>query len=386
MSQEVTMNQISMLFSPLRVGNLVLKNRITMPPLYLGYANPDGSVSDIMVDHYREMAASGASLIVVENAGVASSGLGTPVMLRADRDDLIPGLRTIANVIHEKDSLAFLQINHAGRYAYTPVRIAPSPVKVGDILPVEMSRTDIAQVVEAFARAALRVKESGFDGVEVHGATGYLLTQFLSPRTNKRDDAYGGTLAKRMRFPLEVVEAVKAAVGKDYPVGYRFIAEEFLPDGFHVDEAQAFAKELETRGVAYLSVAVGAHEAFQLPEYIQLEKREAGRSEYAGPIKTSLARTPVITAGRIQTPQTAEAILREGRADLIGLGRILFADPLWPKKAAGEIGTPIVPCNPQCSLCLRRSHTGRPAICSQWEKDRRDAFLKRIHETGDGTA
>lgn len=378
------MKNFPMLFSPLKAGSLTLKNRITMPPLYLGYANPDGSVSEIMVEHYRQMAASGASLIVVENAGVDPIGLGSPVMLRADRDELIPGLKNISKTIHEEGNIAFLQINHAGRYAYTERRMAPSPVPIGEVKPIEMNERDIDRTVDAFAQAAYRVKSAGFDGVEVHGGTGYLLAQFLSPRTNWRTDAYGGSLAKRMQFPLKVVEAVKKAVGDNYPVGYRFLVDEFLPEGLHADETTIYAKELEARRVVYISAMVGVHEAFHLPQYLQLDKKEGGQADYVQRVKTSVSRTPVITAGRIQTPEIAEAILGEGKADLIGLARILFADPLWPKKAAGEIYAPIVPCNPLCTLCTRRAISARPALCSQWERTRREAFLKAIGERGTG--
>ncbi|MBW2000793.1 MAG: NADH:flavin oxidoreductase, partial [Deltaproteobacteria bacterium] len=193
------MNHWTLLSSPFEIKGLRLKNRITMTPLFVGYAQPDGTVSDLMVDHYREMGASGASMVVVENVGVDPSGLGSPFMARADHDRYISGLSRLAEAIQGEGALAFCQINHAGRYAFGPERMAPSPVKTGDVVPKEMSREEIATILRAFGDAAKRVKQAGFDGVEIHGGTGYLLAQFLSARTNRRQDEYGGSLESRMR-------------------------------------------------------------------------------------------------------------------------------------------------------------------------------------------
>ena len=369
------------LFSPLRINRAVFKNRIMMTPLYLGYANPDGTVSSLLLDHYREMAASGAAAIVVEHTGVDPSGLGSPYMLRIDDARFIPGLLNPARAIQAEGALAFLQLNHTGRYAYTPERLAPSPVKTGDVVPQKMTQKDIEQVVRAFAAGAGRAREAGFDGVEIHGGTGYLIVQFLSPRTNHRTDQYGGTLQNRMRFPLEVVDAVLKEAGQDYPVGYRFLADEWLPDGLHPEETAVYARELENRRVAYLSVMAGTYDAFVLPEYQQREKEEAYMAHFASEIKKAVSGTPVVTAGRIQSPETAERILQEGAADLIGLARVLLADPLWPQKAQGIVPGPIVACEPACSLCMRRTMKGKPAFCSQWDKERREAFLKRVGES-----
>ena len=354
------------LFSPFAIHGLALRNRVTMAPLFLGYAGPDGTVNQLVLDHYEKMAESGAALIVVENASVDPGGQGSPLMLRVDDDTFITGLAGLARVIHGAGALVFQQINHAGRYALSRKRIAPSPVKLGDITPREMTAKDINRMVRAFADAAIRVKKAGFDGVELHGGTGYLLSQFISPRLNRRTDAYGGTPEKRMRFPLEVVDAVRTAVGDGYPVGYRFLADELMePEGLSLDESVAFARELARRAIAYLSVMAGVHESFKLSPYAEMEKEEGYMVPFAERIKKAVPGTPVITAGRIQTPDFAEKILEEGKADLIGLARILFADPLWPKKAQGLITEPIVPCREACSLCTTMVILGKPAFCSR---------------------
>jgi 2,4-dienoyl-CoA reductase (NADPH2) len=369
-----------MLFSPFTLKGLQLKNRITMAPLYLGYANPDGTASPLLLAHYREMAASGAAMIVVENAAVDAEGLGSPITLRVDDERYLPGLTRLAQTIREQGAVPFLQINHAGRYAFMPERLAPSPVQTGDVVPRAMTREDMEAVAADFVKAARLVKEAGFDGVELHGGTGYLLTQFLSPRTNLRDDEYGGPLANRMRFPLEVTDAVMEAVGREYPVGYRFLADEWQPDGLHPDETLAFAEELEKRGIAYLSVMAGTYDAFFGPEYQEAEKHEGFMVHFAEAVKKAVPRTPVITAGRIQRPETAEAILKEGKADLIGLARVLLADPLWPQKAQWLVDEPIVLCEPTCSLCIKRAVKGKPVYCAQWSRERRGAFLEAVGE------
>jgi len=370
----------SKLFTPFTLKGLQLKNRITMAPMYVGYANSNGTVSNLVLDHYRSMAASGAALIVVENAAIHPSGMGSPYTLRVDDEMFLPGLAKLAEAIQREGAAAILQINHAGRYASVPERLAPSPVKTGEVVPVGMVKEAIDQIGDLFASGAQNVKAAGFDGVEIHGGTGYLLVQFLSPRTNLRSDQYGGSLAGRMKFPLQVVDAVRQAVGKEYAVGYRFLADEWLPDGLHLQETALFAAELAKRDLAYLSVMAGTYDSFFSPEYQQAEKQEGYMAHFAAAVKQAVPDTPVIAAGRIQSPATAEKILQEGSADLIGLARVLFADPLWPKKAAGLVKDPIIECERSCMLCMKRAMVGRPAYCSKWDKQYRQDFLRKIKE------
>ena len=373
------MDDTSILFSPFKIKDLSLKNRISMAPTYLGYANQGGTVSELTLDHYKEMASSGAAMVVVENAAVNEAGSGSSFTIRTDDDQYLEGLSKLAMVIKDQGAIAVQQINHAGMYAFSPDPVAPTGGPEG-APPREMSLEDIDLTVEAFAAAAARVKAAGFDGVEIHGGTGYLIDQFISPHTNKRSDDYGGSLENRMRFPLRVFEAVQEAVGPDYPVGHRFMAYEAIPGGLGVEESSIWAAELEMRGVAYLSVMFGTYESFMLPEYSEAERNEGFMSPYAGEIKKAVPNIPIITAGRIQSPETAEKILEAGTADLIGLSRVLLADPLWPRKAAGRISDPITRCEPTCMLCMKRIMSGKPSFCSQWTKERRDAFLIRVGE------
>jgi len=353
------------LFKPLTLKGLRLKNRITMAPLYLGYAAQGGRVSPLMLHHYRLMARSGAALIVVENAAVAAGGMGSPRTLRCDHDRFFPGLRDLAGVIRKEKAIAALQINHAGRFAHVTDPVAPSAVPTFGRTPRELSRREIAAVQKQFAAAARRVKQAGFDLVELHGGTGYLLAQFVSPRTNQRIDGYGGSIENRMRFPLETLKRVQDTVG-GFPVGYRFLADEWLPDGLSIEESVAFARALSNNGVAYISVMGGTYESFFLPEVVRRSKKAGYMVPLAQAVKKHVS-APVIAAGRISTPGMAESILDEGRADLIGLARVLWADPLWVKKARQGCAGDIVKCSPRCNACMELVMKGRPAFCTRWD-------------------
>jgi 2,4-dienoyl-CoA reductase (NADPH2) len=179
-----------------------------------------------------------------------------------------------------------------------------------------------------------------------------------------------------MRFPLEVLAAVRAEMGDGFPVGYRFLADEYVPGGLTLDETRPFALALASAGATYLSVMAGCYDSS--PEYAEDDRREAFMAPFAAAIKQAVPAMPVIAAGRIQRPETARAILNDGAADLVGLGRIIFADPQWPKKAGGQIAEPITVCTPTCSLCFKRIVAQKPAYCARWPKERRERFLERV--------
>lgn len=367
------MNPYPHLFSPLNLGGLRLANRITMAPMYMGYADFSGRVTTRVKDHYRRMGASGAGMVMVENAIVDTEGLGSPFNLRLDEDRFVPGMTELAAAVKAGGAMAGLQLNHAGRYAFGKEIIAPSAVPFGPYLPRAMDRTDIDRVAAGFASAARRAREAGFDLVELHGATGYLLAQFVSPRTNLREDEYGGD---RLRFPQQVIRAVRNAVGPDYPVGYRFMADEWLADGLTVDQSVPLAGRLAAEGLAYLSVTGGTYESFNLPRIVEEDRRPGYMTDLASAVKGGVS-IPVITAGRIQQPALAENILARGRADLIGLARVLTADPLWPKKAVRGQVDDIVACEPTCRLCWKRVGQGKTVICSQWPEELRRKAKER---------
>lgn len=407
------MPKIPHLFEPLIIHPVNLKNRITMAPLFTAYANQDGTVSRLILDHYKEVAQGGAAMIVVANAVVDPSGTLSKHSLRADDDRFLPGLSRLAETIKKEGTAAVLQINHGGRFARGETLYAPSPVPISNIniggfyktalksldiqeqwtivsealrhrpqRPKEMTGADIQRIITAYTTAASRAKSAGFDMVEIHGGTGYLPVQFLSPLTNKRRDRYGGDLENRMRFPLELTEAVKDAVGFNFPVGYRLLADEWLPDGFSLDEAKVFAKRLSALQIAYLSVTGGTYESFSNPEIIE-KSHEPGYMVYLARRIKEVVNVPVITAGRITTPELAEEILREEKADLIGLARPLFADPTWPQKAQTGRHDTIVPCK-DCGTCFQLVVADRPALCPQWDKAKLlklKSMIKEMHNS-----
>ena len=342
-----------------------------MAPLYLGYAGPGGKVSPLLLDHYSRMAQSGAAMIVVENASITLGGSGSPRTLRCDHNRYIDGLSRLAHQIKRQKSRACLQINHAGRFAYGPEAVAPSAVTAFGRTPRALLKREITTIQKQYSNAALRAQKAGFESVELHGGTGYLLAQFVSPRTNQRSDGYGGSISERIRFPLEVLKRVKDAVG-DYPIGYRFLADEWLPDGLTLKESLVLANALAENGIAYLSVMGGTYESFFLPEIVRKSKKPGYMVTLAAAVKKNVS-VPVITAGRISTPAKAESVLSENKADLIGLARMLWVDPQWPSKARNGQDRSIIKCSPNCDACFQLVMKGKPAFCPKWSKEKRVA-------------
>lgn len=367
------------LFSPMAIRGLTLENRITMAPLYLGYAGEGGTVSEILLEHYGLMAASGVAMVVVENSTVDHPlGSGSNRTLRADTDDNLDGLAQLASVIQQAGALACLQINHAGRFAQAaPQPVAPSAVDTFGRVPRALEKAEIPDIITKFAQAAARAKSAGFDLVELHGGTGYLLAQFLSPRTNQRTDAYGGPFDNRRRFALEVLEQVRAAVG-DFPIGYRFLADEWLPDGLQLEESKRFAVHLAQASIDYISVMGGTYESFFLPPIVERSKKEGYMLDLAAEIR-SVVDVPVIAAGRLATGALADRAIATGKTDLIGLARVLWADPEWPQKVLDGREAEIRNCNPDCGdACMQMVTRGRPAICVAWPEEKMKAWKAKF--------
>jgi len=370
---------VNNLFSEITIQGLTLKNRITMAPLYLGYAGKGGTVSQMLLEHYRLMAESGAAMVVVENSTVDHpTGSGSNRTLRADTDDNLDGLTRLAETIKQEGALACLQINHAGRFAHaTGEPVAPSAVETFGRTPRALERREIQGIIDKYANAAARTKAAGFDIVELHGGTGYLLAQFLSPRTNRRTDEYGGTLENRQRFALEVVKRVRESVG-GFPVGYRFLAEEWLPDGLQLEESRQFAKRLAQAGIAYISVMGGTYESFSLPEIVERSKQEGYMLNLTAEIRKEVD-VPVIGAGRLATGAFADRAIGEGKVDLIGLARVLWADPQWPGKVRDGREADIVHCNPDCGdACMQMLMKGNPAYCVEWSPEKMKAWKAKF--------
>lgn len=342
-----------MLFDPIRIGKLELDSRLIMPPLQTGFANQNGSVSQRMIDHYARRAESRPALIVVECTSVDSVHRGRFQPSISD-DDLIEGFRRLADAIKRHGVKAALQIQHPGRQLALPTvqAVAPSPVASRSVprLPRELSLSEVEGLVESFAAAARRAREAGFDAVQFHGAHGYLIAQFMSAWSNKRGDRYGGDVRGRASFALEIIRRTRREVGGDYPLIFRFSADEYLPEGRTIEESKILAQLLESEGIDAISVSAGAYDSGEWTSQPMLLPR-ACLAPLAAEIK-SVVTVPVAVAGRIHTPRVAEAVLARGQADLIAMGRPLFADPDLPRKAREGRERDIRHCI-SCNVCMQ---------------------------------
>ncbi len=322
------------LFDPWKLGTLSLKNRILMPAMHLNMAD-DYQVSDKLCAFYAARAKGGAGLIGVGYASIdlLSAHAGH---IGAHDDSFIPGLSRLATTIHEGGAKAFVQLNHAGRYNHSMLTggtqpVAPSavPSRLTGETPRELEEIEIEGLIQAFAAAALRVTEAGFDAVEVLAGTGYIISSFLSPLTNKRQDRWGGSLENRMRFCLEVIKAIKQA--SDLPLLVRMNGNDFMPGGIGRETLQQFACALEQAGANALSINVGWHEA-QMPQIVTKVPR--GAFAYLARNIREQVSIPVIAGHRINDPHTARKLISQGWCDAVAMGRALITDPELPNKAA----------------------------------------------------
>ncbi|MGW8160577.1 MAG: oxidoreductase [Desulfoprunum sp.] len=334
------------LFTPIAIGGLTIKNRILMPAMHMNMCR-NFQVSDRLIRFYRERAEGGAGAIIVGYATVDEYS-GGPGNIGCHHDDHIPGLMRLAAVIKGGGARAGIQLNHAGRYNPSfhlggKPAVAPSavPSRLTRETPRELNVDEIAATIRRFAEAAGRAREAGFDLVEILAGTGYLISSFLSPLTNRREDRYGGSLENRMRFGLEVLAAVKARLSGEIPVIVRVNGNDFMEGGIGRPEQQAFAAALAAAGADAVSINVGWHEA-QVPQIVAKVPR--GVFAYmAREIKKQVA-VPVMAGHRINDPQTARRLIDEGFCDLVAVGRALIADPRFPEKAAAGHDDRIVHC------------------------------------------
>lgn len=371
-----------MLFNEIQIHNLTLKNRIVMPAITLNYA-PAGKVNQRIIDFYRERARGEAGLIMIGGAAVEESGaIGGIISIH--QDDLIPGHSKLASTIKAAGTRAGLQLFHAGRYSfgfrYGKEVAAPSPLasRLTGHVPKEMSRDDIYEVINSFSAAARRAKQAGYDLIEIIGNSGYLINQFLSPVTNLRTDEYGGSYTNRMRFGLQIVEAVRNQVGPDFPIGVRLGGNDFVTGGNTLKEMSIFARELEKASVNLINVTGGWHES-NIPQ-ISSEVPAGAYSYLAHGIK-SVVNIPVVASNRINDPQVAEEILATGQADLVSIARGFLADSWWGKKARTGHTRLIRKCI-ACMNCLNRLFSDQDVLCAVNPQCGREAELP-VEPAGD---
>ena len=314
------------LLDPLEVKGLTFRNRIVMPPMQTGRATVKGAVTDRLVSFYvRRSTALG--LLIVEHCYVSSSGKLSPKQLGIYDDELIGGLERLSGRIHAAGTPVVVQITHAGGVANREVIGAEPAGPSATGKTRELTRSEIEALVEDFAVAAERAIKAGFDGVELHGAHGFLLNQFFSPLVNKRGDEYGGSLENRMRFPLMVVEEVRKRV-KGRLLLYRLGADDLAPNGTQIESSVAFAVKLEQRGVDVVDVSGGLCGS----EPKQLRNVKGYFVPQAYEIKKAV-RAPVIGVGGITEAEYADMLVRDGKVDLVAVGRAFWKDPKWAEKA-----------------------------------------------------
>ena len=353
------------------IGNIRLKNRMIKAPQHTGLSNPDGSVTERMLRYYRDVASGGVSMVIVEYAWIDNdASRASPCQLGISSVDHVPGLSLLAQTIQANGAKAAIQISHAGRQRFTLARPkAPSTVPWEEIYaqgcpaPDVLTFDEILQIVKSFGLAAKRAQIADFDMVEIHACHGYLISNFLSPRTNKRTDWYGGSLENRMRFLLEAVTEIKCQVGPEYPVCVRVSGIDYEPDGTTIEETIELCKRLEALGVAAIHMSGGNHHQ-TIHEVSPMGMPLAYNVWAAEAVKKALT-IPVIASGSITSPELAEKILSDGKGDFIGLGRPLWADPLFPQKALEgrpEDVRPCIRCNDGC--LARGDHLAKTIQCS----------------------
>lgn len=333
------------LFNPGRIGTLEVRNRIVMNAMGTWLENVDGSVSDRLITFYETRAKGGAGLIVTCHTRVVPHPRREGWMGIALWDDsFIPGWIELAERVHRYGAKIFIQLGHDGRQGLVIgkngkfERVAPSAIScpyIGET-PRELSIEEIEGIVEKFAESAGRAREAGMDGVSLHAAHGYLLSQFISPSANKRTDQYGGSLENRLRFLLEITRAIREKVGRDYPVIVRMNGFESVPDGLTLEDARVIAPILVEVGLDAVDVSAGTYAHLEL--VIPPSEMRPGFNVIGAETIKNVVSVPVIANGRINEPLMAEQILAEGRADFVGMSRAFLSDPEWPLKArSGEL-------------------------------------------------
>ncbi len=364
------MEQYAALFEPLVIKRMTLKNRVMMPPMGTNFANLDGSFNNEHITYYEQRAKGGTGLITLENACLDfPMGTNGTTQLRIDNDQYLPGLWRFNEVMHAYGACTSVQINHAGASAYglrlngqQPVSASNIPSKTGNAIPRPLEKDEIMEIVKKYGEAANRAQRAGFDCVEIHAGHSYLISQFLSPLYNKRQDEFGGSPENRARFAQLVVAEVRQAVGPFFPICIRISADEFLEGGNSLEDTLElltyFSEEVDI-----LNVSAALNDSIQY-QIDQMNLADGWRSYMARAVKEKLGKV-TITSGNIRSPQVANDILVRGDADLLAMGRGLIAEPNWVNKVANgqeNLLRKCISCNIGCAD--HRIAKSRPLRCT----------------------
>ena len=377
-------NDYPHIFSPLTVNNMTIKNRIVMMPMGTNYGEQNGEMSFLHINYYEQRAKGGTGLIIVENASIDSpQGSNGTTQLRIDHDNYLPRLFKFCENIHRYGTKIAIQINHAGASAISsrinmqPVSASDVPSKEGGEIPRPLSREEILHIVKKYGEAAKRAQTAGFDAVEIHAGHSYLISQFLSPITNKRTDEFGGSVENRTRFCRMVIDEVRKQVGPFFPIMLRLSADELMEGGNTLDDTLEYLDYLQEE-VDIFDVSCGLNGSIQY----QIDANylpDGWRSYMAKAVKEKFNK-PCISMGNIRDPKVAERILADGDADLIGMGRGLIADPAWVNKVATGHECDLrkcISCNVGCAG--NRIGVNRPIRCTVNPSVLEGDVYKKLH-------
>jgi 2,4-dienoyl-CoA reductase-like NADH-dependent reductase (Old Yellow Enzyme family)/thioredoxin reductase len=358
------MTELKHLFQPIQIGTLEIKNRIVLLAADTGYGDND-MVTERQKEYYAARARGGAGLLIT--GLVLPSSMGKPVLGRMGiyHDRFIPGLRQLVDAVHSEGAKIAIQLSLQYFWARgegAPVEeVGPSAISTRrNSQPRELNIEEIQQIIDEYSEGTRRAREAGFDAVEFHCGIGYLISRFISPCSNKRSDEYGGSLENRMRFILEIIASSKRKAGSDYPLICRVSADEFMEGGHTLEDTRKLVPMLEPAGVHCLNIGAGWHECRTPLVHMSVPR---GAFVYLAEESKKVAKVPVIAAYRINDPILADRIIAEGRADIIGMGRALIADPELPNKASEGRLHEIRPCI-ACGHCLDVIMLGAPLVCA----------------------
>jgi 2,4-dienoyl-CoA reductase-like NADH-dependent reductase (Old Yellow Enzyme family) len=374
------------LFSPVRIGRMTAKNRLLMSAMSINFGvDENGYVNEQLTGYLAARAKGGAGMILVGGAGVHPTGLELPGLPALWDDACVPALKKMVATVKLFDTCFGVQLMHGGRQSYHDRKVAPSAIPAPAVVkgvPKELSIEEIAELVSAFGDAARRCRDAGFDFVEVHGAHGYLINQFLAPNSNRREDRYGGSFENRTRFFLELLADIKAKAGADFPVGLRINGEDYIDGGWTLEDALRLAPILERNGADYLHVSAGVYGSTQLT--IPSMYVDHGCFVHLAEAVKAVVDIPVVGVGRIKDPDMADRFLKAGRADVIAMGRALIADPNLPEKARSGNLDRIRPCIGCCLGCIHAVLALEPGGCVVNPDVGREYLLDAEEKPADG--
>lgn len=357
------------LFEKGKIGNCEIKNRLIVTAMVTNYCNKEGKATERYIRYHEEKAKGGWGLIITEDYAINAHSMGYEYIAGLYNDDQIESHRELTDRVHQYGTKIFAQIYHAGKQQSSGVNGGVQPMAPSAIpcpwcreQPREMTKADIKRVIADFASCAKRVKEAGFDGIELHAGHGYLLAEFLSPYINKRTDEYGGCLDNRARIIKEVLDAMRANVGDDFPIMIRFSAEEGMPGSRDMSETRVLAKLFEEWGFDALHISSGVYGDYNKQIVSPMYVGHAWTVDFAEEVKR-IVNIPVVTVNRINDPRMADGIIALGKADFVGMGRGSLADPELPNKAKAGRMSDIRYCIGCLQGCTGALYTGGPVTC-----------------------